>query len=167
MSDSRPIRIQSGNPSAIDSLSAIVPDVMRLEWSEELGQLRRWYDAGVLGQSMNYPAMFWLAFVACEDCVFLAARSPGSGLYLWLEREHGNRYKVEAELNRVHMGDLFTGYPKEPTRDDVIWLARLLKKMWGWKLHHEFSHRDIVISFDEGAEDVLRSYITFYQLPAR
>src|SRR5260370_42076007 len=112
------------------------------------------------------PGNVLAVFRRMRGCVVLDARSPGSLMDMWLEREQGNRQAVEKDLNSIYIGDLFTGYRVDPTRDQVIWIARLLKKMWGWKLHQEFPHRNIVVAFDEGAEDVLRSYITFYQVPA-
>ncbi len=162
-----PPTFSNGEGTTLGSLLRLIPLDQRLEWSEDLAQLERWKAGGFIGQSMDYPALFWPAFVECGDCVFLAARSPGSyELPQWLNREGGNRRAVESELNGIYMGDLFTGYPAEPTRDQVIWLARLLQKMWGWKLRQEFPQRRVLVAFDEGAADVLRSYIMFFQAPA-
>src|SRR5437660_1039833 len=132
MGSAFPLTFPSGEGTTLGSLLRLIPPAQRLEWSEDLAQLGRWKAGGFIGQSMDYPALYWPALVECGDCVFLAARSPGSyELPRWLEREGGNRQAVEAELNGIYMGDLFTGYPAEPTRDQVIWLARLLQKMWG------------------------------------
>jgi len=167
MTTTRPVSLPSGEGTALDCLLHLLPPVQRLEWSDDLAQLQRWKVDGFIGQSVDYLALFSPAFVECGDCVFLAGRCPGSyELPLWLKREAGNRQAVESQLNGIYMGDLFTGYPAEPTREQVIWLARLLQKMWGWKLHQEFPHRCVLVAFDESAADVLRSYITFFQAPA-
>jgi hypothetical protein len=165
MAKSGPVSLPSGDGMALECLFRLLPRAQRQEWSYDLAQLQRWKVNGFIGQSMNYPALFWPALVECGDCMFLAARSPGDLLPMWLRREGTNRQALESELNSIYMGDLFTGYPAEPTREQVIWLARLLRKMWGWKIQQEFPHRRILVAFDEGAADVLRSYITFFQAP--
>jgi hypothetical protein len=166
MTPGRPTANWFGEETKIDALFKLMPHAATSEWRDDLAQLQRWHDAAIIGQRLHYPACFWPAFVECDDCVFLAARSPGSLLQIWLDREHGDRRAVEADLNSFYAKDFFTCHPAEPTRDQVIWLSRLVRKMWGWKLRHEFPHRNILVAFDEEAEDVLRSFITFYQVPA-
>lgn len=163
MEKSRPIRVLDLKGTTIDSLCERLPDDAKSEWTGDLLRLKQWYDAGLVGQSMNFPAVFWPSFDECDCCVVLASRSPGTLIDMWLAREQGNRREVEMQLNSVYVRDLFTCVPADPTREQIIWLTRLLRKMWERKLHREFPQRKFIITFDEAEDDVLHSHITFYQ----
>ncbi len=146
-------------------LLKLIPNALRAEWGDEFAQLECWKKAGILSQALDYPGLFWPPFVECDDCIFLAARSPGSLFDLGFDTKKSNLQAIESEVNKMHIVYLFSC---EPTRDQVIWLGRLLKKMWSWKLRHELPHRPTIVSFDEGAKDKFLSYIiTFFQVTAR
>ncbi|HEY7153879.1 MAG TPA: hypothetical protein VH575_07950, partial [Gemmataceae bacterium] len=75
MPTSRPISLPSGEGTALDCLFRLIPPAQKREWSDDLAQVERWKADGILGQSMDYPALFWPSLVECGDCVFLVARS--------------------------------------------------------------------------------------------
>jgi hypothetical protein len=61
-------------------------------------------------------------------------------------------------VNHLHLYDLFPN-TNEPTGEQVIYLAELLKQIWGCKLQHDFPARKFTVDI-YGDSDL---QITFWQ----
>ena len=62
----------------------------------------------------------------------------------------------------LRVADFFAG--SGPTRDQVVYLGRLLREMWTAKIHRDFPGKKIVVSFSEAHYERLLDYeITVYQ----
>ena len=82
----------------------------------------------------------------------------------FLKQTGGNKQSVEAVMNHRHILDVFAQESPRPTREQVVYLGRLLKEMWAAKLQRDFPGRRIVVSFpEEGCEDLLDYEISVYQ----
>ena len=80
----------------------------------------------------------------------------------FMQQTGGDKRAVEAVLNHRHILDLFSG--SQPTREQVVYLGRLLQEVWAAKLARDFPDRRIVVSFpEEGCESLLDYEVTFYQ----
>jgi hypothetical protein len=140
-----------------------IPESLKLELGYDLARLRLMIDAGIVNRAMDYDAAFWPSFVGHDDCVIMAARFMPGSFEEWLEGLSGDRRAVEAELNHLYILDLFECRDNRPTPDEIIWLAKLLKKLWLAKLKMEFPDRRFIVSFPADADDHTHSRITFHQ----
>ena len=121
---------------------------------------------GSLGQAIAYAELFWPTFVEHDGCILLSGRFDQDNFQRWLVATGGDRSAVEGVINHTHILDLFVQHNTEPTREQVVWLGRLLKEMWQAKLECDFPDRRIVVSFPEDAGDDLLGYeITVFQPP--
>ena len=76
--------------------------------------------------------------------------------------EQASGRAVEAVLNHRHVRDLFAG--TQPSREQVVYLGRLLREVWAAKLARDFPDRRFVVSFpEEGCEGLLDYEVSFYQ----
>src|SRR6266496_1283812 len=118
---------------------------------------------GNFEQAIGYSRLFWPDFVEHDGCVLAAGFSEES-YRGFMAQTGGNKRAVESVMNHRHIVDLF-GDPKlRPTREQVVYLGRILKDLWSAKLRRDFPTRSITVSFREGEYEDLTDYeITFFQ----
>jgi hypothetical protein len=144
-------------------LADLVPETRR--WNGGKGiDLQSWIGCvGSFEHAIAYAELFWPEFTLFDDCVLLAEFNEDS-YRGFLKQAGGNKRAVETVMNHLHILDLFCGPNLAPSREQVIYLGRLLKEMWGAKLQHDFPDRFFVVSFPEEPSDDLLSYeVTFFQ----
>jgi hypothetical protein len=144
-------------------LADLVPET-RL-WNDGRGiDLESWIGCdGDIEHAIGYGELFWPDFVEHNDCVLYAPFNKDSYLG-FMQQTSGNRRAVESVMNHRHILDLFAISDNEPSREQVVYLGRLLKEMWTAKLKHEFPEKHFVVSFPEDENTELWDYeITFYQ----
>lgn len=142
-------------------LTDLVPETQ--QWNDGRGiSLESWIGCvGSFEHAIAYGELFWPDFAEHEGCVFLA-RFKEESYRGFMQQTSGNKKAVEAVINHCHVLDLFAG--SRPSRDQVVYLGRLLKEMWTAKLKWKFPEKRIVVSFvEEPSEDLLDYEVTFYQ----
>ena|SRR5204863_5342139 len=125
-----------------------------------------WINAvGRHDHAIGYSRVFWPEFVLHEGHLLRAGFSPDS--YRGFVVTGRDRQAVELVMNHEHLFDIFMtavnqGVP--PTREQILYLGRILKEMWTARLQRDFPGLNIVVSFPEEHEDDLTRYeITVFQ----
>jgi hypothetical protein len=115
--------------------------------------------------AIAFANFFWPTFVEHDGCILYGI--PDAKNYAdWKAVTNDNRTSIEVLLNHVHILDLFANVERVPTRDQIVYLGRQIKRMWSAKLNLDFPNHDIVVDFSEDCGDDLVEYqITFYQRP--
>ena len=134
------------------------------EWNKGRGiTLESWIGyVGNFEHAIGYGELFWPEFTEYDGCVLFAGFSEKS-YRGFMQQTGGNRQAVEAVMNHRHILDLFCGPALQPTREQLVYLGRLLKEMWTAKLQRDFPGRRIAISFPDEPCDDLDYEITFFQ----
>jgi hypothetical protein len=147
-------------------LANLVPETR--EWNDGNGiSLKAWIACvGSIEHAIAYGELFWPEFVEFDGCVFFggySAESYRESYQGFMEQTCSNKQAVEKVMNHRHILDLFC-CPREPTREQVVYLGRLLKEMWSAKLQRDFPNKRFVVSFSEERSDDLLDYeVTFFQ----
>lgn len=147
-----------------DRLFRLIPEAREFDWVSDLTPLGWLYHTGSVGHAIAYADLFWPAFVEHDGCVLLAERLDQANFRDWMASTKGDRRAVEAVLNHTHITDLFGDGGTQPTREQVMYLGRLLREMWAAKLARDFPDRRFVVSFPEDECESLQDYeVSFYQ----
>ncbi len=149
-----------------ETFEALIPELKR--WNEEErisvdGWIRI---VGDYDHAIGYSSLFWPAFTEFEDCILFADFSESIFRDFWTHPK-ANRQSVEAVMNHRHLGDWFGSGPDDPkpTRDQVLYLGRILRDCWDAKLRRDFPDRRIEVFWsEEFVEDLADYEITFYQV---
>ena len=91
----------------------LIPELR--EWNDGKGiSLADWANAvGRYDYAIAYAPIFWPDFVLHDDCVFRL--NPGAENYAtWISSLHGDRSKVEAVINHLHIMDMFASEGLNP-----------------------------------------------------
>jgi hypothetical protein len=75
----------------------------------------------------------------------------------------GDRTKVEAAMNHMHLIDLFTGSDYRPNRALLLRLGQIMKEAWSCKLARDFPTRRFETPFFSDVEEVTDIELTFFQ----
>jgi hypothetical protein len=121
---------------------------------------------GSFNYAVAFSSLFWPEFVVYDNCVFFAPfREHDVQNYSRLPHTSDeDKCRTEVTLNHKHLLDFFPNEEAKPTREQVIYLGRILKDMWQLKLNRDFPDRVIVVSFPEDySEDLMDYEITFWQ----
>jgi hypothetical protein len=146
-----------------DRAAELIPELHR--WNDGRGiTLADWANAvGRYDYAIAYASVFWPDFFLHDDCVFRL--DPKAENYAeWMSSLKGDRSKVEAMINHLHILDMFTSEGFEPTPQVVVHVASVLKDMWLCKLQRDFPERQFKVEIHDGQPDDLLTYeITFFQ----
>jgi hypothetical protein len=146
-----------------DRAAELIPELR--EWNEGGGiSLADWANAvGRYDYAVAYASIFWPDFFLRDDCVF-RLDPKGENYAAWMSELEGDRSKVEAMINHLHILDMFTSEGFEPTPQVVVQISRVLQDMWSCKLQRDFPERRFKVEIQDGKADDLLSYeITFFQ----
>jgi hypothetical protein len=96
--------------------------------------------------------LFWPDFVEVNGCVLLRYKYSLEGFANWLEHFNGNRARVEAMMNHVHILDLFPNAPKDvhPLEQLQEFLAGALTLSWKAALSEAFPGRRFIVTLSHG-----------------
>jgi hypothetical protein len=122
--------------------------------------------SGSFELTIAFGTLFWPEFTIYDDCVFFAPFTEASRKsYLgFMEQTKGHKRSVEAVMNHQHIVDLFPSADIPPTREQVLFVGRMLQDVWQTKLNRDFPERTIRVFFpDDHSEDLLDYEITFFQ----
>ena len=121
---------------------------------------------GSFNLAVAFTSRFWPEFVVHDDCVFIA---PFRDLQVknynsFQNTTDGDKTRTEVTMNHQHLLDFFPNEEGKPTREQVLYLGRILKDMWQLKLNRDFPDRVMEVSFPEDySEDLMDYEITFWQ----
>ena len=122
--------------------------------------------SGSFNLAVAFTSLFWPEFTVHEDSVF---HGPFSELDernfdSFSKKSGDDPTPTEVAMNHRHIVDLFPNEDGMPTRDQVLFLGRILKEMWTAKLKLDFPDRRFVVSFPEDyTEDLVDYEITFWE----
>jgi hypothetical protein len=106
--------------------------------------------------------ILWPSFVEHDGCILLGDSVDEARYRGFLDSAKGDKTVTEATINHLHVLHLFG--TELPTRELVLYVGRLMKKIWQVKLNHDFPDRGITVSFPEEDDLELVDYeITFFQ----
>ena len=121
--------------------------------------------SGSFELAIAFGTLFWPEFTIHEDCVFLAPFTDASRKSYegFMKQTKGHKRSVEAVMNHQHIVDLFQSADVPPTREQVLFIGRMLQDIWQTKLDRDFPDRPIRVSFpDDHSKDLLDYEITFF-----
>ena len=144
-------------------MSDLIPETRA--WNDGNGiDVKSWLSCiGSFVHAIAYGELFWPDFVEHDGCVFFAEFSETS-YRGFMDQTKGNKKAVEAVMNHRHVLDLFPSNYANVSKDQIVYLGRLLREMWETKLRRDFPQRTFVVSFaEDSAEDLLGYEVTFFQ----
>jgi len=148
------------------SFDGMIPELPH--WNDGQGiDVDDWIGAiGRHDHAIGYSRVFWPEFVLHDGCLLRAGFSPVS-YAAFLEKADGDRRAVEAVMNHQHIADMLMGQfnnGEAVTREQVVYVGRVLKEMWAAKLARDFPELRVVVSFsEEDCDEILDYQITVYQ----
>src|SRR4051812_43508322 len=115
-------------------MADLIPETR--DWNNGSGiDIRSWIRCvGSIEHAIGYGELFWPEFTELDGCVFFASVTE-EGYRGFMQGAGGNKRAVEAVMNHRHVLDLFVS---EPSREQVVYLGRLLREMWAAKLARDF-----------------------------
>ncbi len=142
-------------------MADLVPETRNWNGGSGIG-IEAWIGCiGSIEHAIGYGELFWPEFVELDGCVFFAGVTE-TGYRGFMQQTSGDKRAVEAVLNHRHILDLFSG--SQSSREQVVYLGRLLREVWATKLARDFPDRRFVVSFpEEPSEDLLDYEVTFFQ----
>lgn len=151
-----------------ETLSELVPDIKN--WNNGHGiDLESW--AGYMGTmelAIAFGELFWPDFFEYRSCIFRGSgltKTDNQRFERTLQSLNGNLASMEGLRNHIHVWDIFprAAEDPQPTREQCLYLARLLREMWETKLNREFSQRKfhVVVNEDDEEGDF---QVTFFEI---
>jgi hypothetical protein len=148
------------------TFDAIIPELPH--WNNGAGiSIDDWI--GCIGRhdhAIGYSRVFWPDFVLHDGCLLRAGFSKDS-FDGFMKQRSGNRRAVEAVMNHQHVADMLMGMFNEgvrPSREQVLYLGRVLREMWLAKLKRDFPQLEAVVILTEEFQGDLNCYeITVFQ----
>lgn len=141
----------------------LVPEIR--EWNEGGGiRIQDWISCvGSYEHAIGYCTLFWPKFVLHDGCLlrdgFTLENYEG-----FLVQTNRDKQAVESVMNHFHLTDLFPHKDDSPTKEQLIFLGRVLKEMWQAKVQSEFPELKVTVHFKEkNIEWPLDYMLTVYQ----
>jgi len=142
----------------------LIPELK--DWNDGNGiDIRSWIGfTGNFQEAIGYSVIFWPTFVEIEGCI-VREGIPRDNVLLWLKHFKGDRERVEAMVNHLHIEDLHYNGCKDSSPDRLSYLGRLLEEIYDCKLKRDFPNKTFNVLFEEpeNKEDLLEYILTFYQ----
>ena len=116
---------------------------------------------------IGYARILWPDFLEHDTCIFREEAFSEETYQGFMKQTNQDRNAVEAVMNHIHILDLFScniATEPKPSRKLISHVGQLLKEMWSAKLHRDYPHKSITVSFLENPLDDLIGYqVTFFQ----
>jgi len=114
---------------------------------------------------IGYARILWPNFIEHDGCVLLGDAIDELNYQAFLNQTQGDRARVEATMNHVHILDLFSrSHHETPTKDVILYIGNLMKEILETKLQQEFPTRRVTVTFLQDDFENLEDYqITFFQ----
>jgi hypothetical protein len=146
-------------------ISSLIPELQAWKVKGKTVDVQRWIaTVGSFEHLIAYATILWPQFVEHDDCVFRANTFNPDNYSSWMSSLNGNRKRVEAMMNHLHILDIFVNANRPPSQSMVLYVGRMLKDMWQTKLNRDFPAKQITVSFPEDySEDLSQYEISFFQ----
>jgi hypothetical protein len=144
----------------------LIPEMR--DWNNGTGiDLKGWISCtGGFRLAVGYSAIFWPGFVEFEQYVLREGFSV-EALRGFEEQCGGDRRRVEAVMNHLHIADIQSPGCEDINRERVVYLGRVLSEMYRAKLAWQFPSKRFEVLFDDSYAKSLTDYeITFVQSDA-
>ena len=142
----------------------LIPELK--DWNDGKGiDIQGWIGfIGNFQEAIGYSVIFWPTFVEIEGCT-VREGIPRDNVLLWLKHFKGDRERVEAMVNHLHIEDLHYDGCKDSSPERLSYLGRLLEEIYDCKLKRDFPNKTFNVVFDEpeNKEDLHGYILTFYQ----
>jgi hypothetical protein len=142
----------------------LIPEMR--DWNNGAGiDVEAWIGCeGSFRLAVGYTAIFWPEFVEFEQYVLRAGFSVES-LRGFECQCGGDRRRVEAVMNHLHIADIQHHGCEDITRERVVYLGRVFSEIYRAKLAWQFPSRRFEVHFDDSpAEDLTDCELTFIQV---
>ncbi len=142
---------------------ALIPDLK--DWNNGKGaDPKAWVAClGNFQLAAAYTLIFWPKFVELDGMVFREGMDRFT-LDSWLRDCDGNKSRVEATANHLHIQDIHHFGCEDASIQRLVYLGNILKQIYTAKLAAEFPDRKFIVNFYEPPDQDLYEYqITFYQ----
>lgn len=113
-----------------------------------------------------WRGVLWPDFVEHDGCVFRGPLKDWDDQTYrnWMIQTDGDRRRVEAVMNHLHIADVLEAVVPSPSREVVLAFGRLMRDLWTQKLSRDFPDRTFIVAFPEEHQDeVIDHEITFSQ----
>ena len=111
-----------------------------------------------------HATLFWPTFHEIDGCVLLRGRGQQGRTETWMRSLGGDRSRVEAVINHIHMYSLFReGTGANGADAAVKFIGEIMRRTWAAALSEAFPEREFVVDFgtdDDGSDPT----ITFWQV---
>ena len=144
----------------------LIPEMR--DWNNGAGiDIGAWVGCeGSFRLAVGYTAIFWPEFVKFERYVLRAGFSV-EGLRGFERQCAGDRRRIEAVMNHLHIADIQYHGCEDITRERVVYLGRVLSEIYRAKLGWQFPSDRFEVNFDDSPTEDLTNYeLTFFQTDA-
>ena len=121
---------------------------------------------GNLDLAVAFTEYFWPKIVEVEGCYLLTPNYAKTSLTHWLDSLEGDKSRVEAVINHVHITDLFenpTGNRGEYDWKVYEYIGLVMQQSWRAALQMQFPEVDFDVEFSSDPEDYDLT-VTFYAI---
>ena len=144
----------------------LIPEMR--DWNNGAGiGIEAWVSSmGSFRLAIGYSTLFWPQFVEFERYVLQEGFSVESLRGFELQCG-GDRRRVEAVMNHLHIADIQHHGCEDLTRERVVYLGRVLSEIYRAKLAWQFPSKRFEVHFDDSPAEHLTDYeLTFVQIDA-
>jgi len=142
----------------------LIPEMR--DWNNGAGiDVRAWIEcSGSFQLAIGYSTLFWPEFVEFERYVLRAGFSVES--LRGFERQcGGDRRRIEAVMNHLHIADIHHQGCEDITRERVVYLGQVLSEIYRAKLAWQFPAKRFEVHFDDSPAEHITDYeLTFVQI---
>lgn len=142
--------------------TALIPELP--DWNNGEGiDAEAWIScAGSYELAIGYSLIFWPSFERFGRYVFRSGGFTGETVRKWEQACDGERRRIEALVNHIHISDIH--YGTGPSETQLRYLGRILKAVYEAKLARDFPELAFTVSFnDEPGLDNEDYELTFWQ----
>ena len=141
----------------------LVPEIR--DWNGGDGiNIEDWISCtGSYEHAIGYSTLFCPKFILYEGCLLRDGFSI-ENYQGFLAQTNGDKRAVESVMNHRHLADLFPHKDDGPTKEQLVFLGRILKKMWQANIRSELPDLEVTVYFEERDMEWLEDYVlTVYQ----
>jgi hypothetical protein len=142
--------------------TALIPELP--DWNNGAGIApEAWIScAGSYELAIGYSLIFWPSFERFGRYVFRNGGFTEESVRSWEEACDGDRRRIEAVVNHVHIADIH--YGTGPSEAQLRYLGRILKSVHEAKLAQDFTDLAFTVAFnDEPGLDLEDYELAFWQ----
>ncbi|WP_346113353.1 hypothetical protein [Nonomuraea maheshkhaliensis] len=125
------------------------------DWTADVGffDLRTFILSNVsVAEAFSVATLLCPRFIEYRDCVFLEFAFEENSVNSWFNELKGDRAKVEAVVNHVHLWDFFAP-ASEADNEALQDFAARMAETWRHSARKQFPQRKFVVEANDGLND--------------